>query len=671
MIAEANLEGAKRSARSSEKRFLRFALVGNPNGGKTTLFNALTGLRAHTANYPGTTIECRVGRCRSGGSVVELLDLPGIYDLNATSEEEQVALDALQGQSHRFGAPDGVIVVADATNLSRSLFLISQIVEMKLPVAVALNMVDLAEAKGIRIDAAQLAAEVGCPVVPVVARTGRGVEELRAVLSHLEMPAPRESCGGCDGCRFKARYAWSDGVTQRCVEQAQTPANRWTEWMDHALTHPVFGVVAFFAVMLGLFFLIFSLAKTPMDLIDGLFSDLGGWLGRSLPEGDLRDLLVQGIIGGVGGVLVFLPQICILFFCISLLEDTGYLARAAFVMDRLMRRVGLPGKAFVPILSAHACAIPAIMATRVIEDKRDRLATILVLPLFSCSARIPVYSMLAALLFADNAWRASLVFTGAYATGIAAAVIIAFLLKRTVLKGESRPLVLELPSYKLPSLRTATLIMFDRAWVFLRRAGTIILFISVALWALATYPKSEPPREAVVLQRQAEQFRVRGANPEADEALAQADHLTARAALANSAAGRIGRCIEPVLRPLGFDWQIGIGIVSSFAAREVIVSTLSVVYGVGEDAADENPDSLYDSLRNARRADGTKVFTTATCVSLLLFYVLAMQCLATQAVTRRETNSWRWPALQLGYMTLLAYGAAFAAFQILRVCGID
>ena len=653
------------------KRAMRVALAGNPNSGKTTLFNAMTGLRAHTANYPGTTIECRLGRCRNGAAGIELLDLPGIYDFNASSEEEQVALDALQGRAAEFGTPDGVVVVADATNLNRSLFLISQIVEMKLPVAVALNMVDLAEAQGMRVDAARLAAELGCPVVPVVARTGRGLAELRETLRRMKAPAPRNVCGGCDGCRFKTRYAWSDTIAQRCVEQAPRPAGGWTERIDHLLTHPVLGVAAFFGIMLGLFFLIFSLASVPMDLIDGLFTELGGWVERTLPEGDLRDLLVQGVIGGVGGVLVFLPQICILFFCISLLEDTGYLARAAFVMDRLMRGVGLPGKAFVPMLSAHACAIPAIMAARVIENERDRLVTILVLPLFSCSARIPVYGMLAALLFADSAWRASLAFTGAYVLGIVAAVGVAFLLKRTLLKGETRPLVLELPSYKMPSLRTAALVTLDRARVFVRRAGTIILFVSVALWALATYPKSEPPPRAVALQQQAEQHRARGATKDADETQAQADRLTSRSALANSAAGRLGRFIEPVLRPLGFDWQIGIGIISSFAAREVIVSTLAVVYGVGEDVVEENPESLYDSLRRAQRADGSSVFTTATCVSLLIFYVLAMQCLPTQAITRRETNSWKWPVLQLAYMTLLAYGAAWIAFQVLRACGVS
>lgn len=635
----------------------RLALAGNPNSGKTTLFNALTGLRAQTANYPGTTVERRTGHFDE----FEIVDLPGFYDLNATSDEERLALNVLK-QSRL----DGVIVVADATNLSRSLFLISQVIELKLPVVVALNMADLAEAAGIRIDAVKLVRELGCPVIPIVARTGRGLEALRPALRQLAPAQPVAACGGCSGCRFQSRYAWTDAVTARCVQQTARQAGAWTERIDHVLTHPVIGVLAFFAVMLGVFFLIFRIANIPMDLIDALFSGLGAWIGQRLPDNDLRSLLVKGVIGGMGGMLVFLPQICILFFCLSLLEDTGYLARAAFVMDRLMRRVGLPGKAFVPLLSAHACAIPAIMATRVIEDKRDRLVTILVLPLVSCSARIPVYSMLAALLFAHDAWKASLVFTGAYTLGLLAAIAAAFVLKRTILKGETRPLVLELPSYKMPSLRTAVLMMLDRARVFIRTAGTVILLISIGLWALATYPKSQPPAEAVALQQQAATM----SGESGAELQAKADRLISHNALANSAAGRMGRWIEPVIKPLGFDWQIGIGIISSFAAREVVVSTLAVVYGVGENTARDNPDSLYDSLRKAQRSDGGKVFTTATCASLLVFYVLAMQCLSTQAVTRRETNSWKWPAVQLIYMTVLAYVGSLIVFQTLRAFGV-
>jgi len=641
----------------------RLALAGNPNSGKTTLFNTLTGLRAKTSNYPGTTVEHRQGRFKLGGTEIVVVDLPGIYDVKASSEEEQVALNILTGE--RF---DTVIIVADATNLRRSLFLASQVMDMKVPVIVALNMIDLAEAAGIRIDVTALARELGCPVVPIVARTGRGLAELHVEIRRLQTTPSQvlATCDICGGCRFQSRYAWTDAIAERCIQQTGQATHRWTERLDHVLTDPVIGVAAFFAVMLAVFFLIFRLAHIPMDLIDGLFSHVGAWAAGHLPEGDLRNLLVQGVIGGVGGMLVFLPQICILFFCLSLLEDTGYLARAAFVMDRLMQRFGLPGKAFVPLLSAHACAIPSIMATRVIEDKRDRLVTILVIPLITCSARIPVYSMLAALLFAHDAWRASVVFTGAYALGLSAAIVVAFILKRTILKGETRALVLELPSYKMPSLRTAVLMTLDRAWVFIRKAGTVILGISVALWVLATYPKSAPPAEAIALQHQA-------AKLPADQATAmqaKADRLISHNALANSTAGHIGCWIEPVLRPLGFDWQIGIGIVSSFAAREVIVSTLAVIYGVGEETARDNPESLYDSLRRAERSDGRKVFTTATCASLLVFYVLAMQCLATQAITRRETNSYKWPAFQLAYMTVLAYTGSLLVFQTLRLVGV-
>jgi ferrous iron transport protein B len=422
--------------------------------------------------------------------------------------------------------------------------------------------------------------------------------------------------------------------------------------------------------MLAVFYLIFSAATIPMDLIDALFAYVGSLVVAVVPEGWVRSLLVDGIIGGVGGILVFLPQICILFFFLALLEDSGYLARAAFVMDRLMRRIGLPGTAFVPLFSAHACAIPAIMATRVIKDPRDRLVTILVAPLITCSARIPVYAMVTALLFPDAPVKAAMIFTGAYALGVFAALGMAFVFRRTLLPGEAKPLVLELPGYRLPGLRSALLLTYDRAKVFVQQAGTIILMISVILWGLASFPASDPPSDAVAMADRAEALAHAGATEEAASLAAESDRLTARHALANSFAGRLGHLIEPLVAPLGFDWQIGIGVVSSFAAREVIVSTLSIVYGVGEDAAGDNPVGLYDTLRKATRGDGTPVFTTATCVSLLVFYVLAMQCLPTQAVTRRETGTWKWALLQLVYMTALAYGAAFVAFQVLSASGL-
>jgi ferrous iron transport protein B len=653
------------------------ALIGNPNAGKTTIFNQLTGLRAQTANFPGTTIERRIGTFRLGNRHVRLIDLPGLYGLSAASAEEKIARDVLlgdvagrNGQDNQAG-PSAAIVIVDATNLERNLYLASQVIELGVRCVVALNMIDLARRMNLRIDTEALSRELGAPVVPVCGRSGEGIAALKAQLATAiadqavpVVPEGIRACGVCTGCVHGGRFDWAEQVSQRCAIADAAGGHGRTERIDRVLTHPVVGVAAFFTVMAGVFLTIFWLAAYPMDWIDALFASAQVQTARILPEGDLRNLLVEGVIGGVGGLLVFLPQICILFFFLALLEDTGYLARAAFVMDRLMRRVGLPGKAFVPMLSAHACAIPAIMSTRVIEDRRDRLVTILVLPLMTCSARIPVYAMVTALLFPNQPLRASLLFTGAYALGIAAAIGVAFAFKRTILPGEPRPLVLELPSYKVPRLRNALLTMYERAMVFVKNAGTIILVISVVLWVLATYPKSDPPAEALAMQQQAAALEAAGDGDAAAELLAAAGTLESRHALANSIAGRMGRFIEPVIRPLGFDWQIGVGVISSLAAREVIVSTLAIVYGVGADVAEEEPQSLYDSLRASTRADGSPVFTTATCVSLLVFYVLAMQCLPTQAVTKRETNSWRWPIFQFAYMTVLAYTAALIAYQI-------
>jgi ferrous iron transport protein B len=419
--------------------------------------------------------------------------------------------------------------------------------------------------------------------------------------------------------------------------------------------------------MVVFLFLIFWAAKIPMNLIDHLFATIGTWVAAQVTQPDLQSLLVNGVIGGVGGVLVFLPQIVILFFALSLLEDTGYLARAAFVMDKVMRKLGLPGKAFVPLLSAHACAIPAVMSARVVENPRDRLATILVAPLMACSARIPIYAMITALLFPQSPFKAALVFTGAYATGIFFALGMAWIFQRTILPGGSKPLVIELPPYRLPGLRTAFLHTFDRAKIFVKQAGTFILLISLLLWTLSHYPKSTPPAAAIAMTAQAAQLEKSGDGMKADELRATADHLTAQSALQNSFAGKIGRVIEPAIKPLGFDWQIGIGIISSFAAREVIVSTLAVVYGVGENAAEQNHTSLYDKLRRATRSDGTPVFSIATCMSLLVYYILAAQCLATSVVVRRETNSLKWPLFQIFYMTGLAWIAAFVVYHIFKI----
>jgi len=666
------VDGAARGARPETL----VALVGNPNAGKTTLFNALTGLRAKTANFPGTTIERRVGHTELGGRRAKLLDLPGLYSMSGSTPDERVARDALLGELPGHPRPDLVLLLVDATNLERNLYLASQVLELGLPTVIALNMIDLAEQAGIQVDAERLSAELGCPVVPVAARSGRGLAQLQV---HLETavvrpwaPRPRAvpAAEDCEGCPFKARFDWAESVGVSCSAGRPSTHGQRTDRMDRWLTHPVVGVTAFLGVMFVVFALIFWVAQYPMDWIDAGFSWAGAAIGDLVPAGILESLLVEGVIGGVGGVLVFLPQICILFFFLSLLEDTGYLARAAFVMDRMMRRVGLPGKAFVPMISAHACAVPAIMSTRVIEDWRDRLVTILVLPLFSCSARIPVYAILTALLFPHRPLLAGLVFTAAYVLGIGSALGMALVFKRTILPGETRPLVLELPSYKLPSLKTAALSMWDRGRVFVRRAGSIILVVSILLWALSTFPRTAPPAAAVALLEEAAVLQAAGDAAGAGELARAADNLTSQAALARSFAGRFGNFIEPALRPLGFDWQIGVGILSSFAAREVIVSTLAVVYGVGESGAEDDSKSLFATLQNARRTDGSPVFTLATSASLLIFYVLAMQCLSTQAVTRRETGGWRWPLVQLGYMTALAYAASFATYQVLRASGV-
>lgn len=650
------------------------ALVGNPNAGKTTLFNALTGLRAKTANFPGTTVERKVGRLHLDRKQVVVVDLPGLYSLDSKSPDEKLAADALLGKLEHT-APDAALVVVDATNLERNLFLASQVLELKIPVVVALNMMDMARRDGIRIDVKKLRAELGCVVVPVSARNGAGISELKRELDRLVNGAMPEAvnhvdpaCAGCAGCTFQARYEWTEQISTKVMDPVIARRSVWTEKLDDIFTHPVLGVVVFHVVMLFVFALIFWLAKIPMDLIDHLFSTIGTWVGAKIPDGDFQNLMVNGVIGGVGGILVFLPQICILFFALSILEDTGYLSRAAFVMDKIMRRFGLPGKAFVPMLSAHACAIPAIMSTRVIENPRDRLVTILITPLMACSARIPVYAMVTALLFPNSPLKAGLVFTAAYAFGVIIALIMALIFRGTILPGGSKPLMIELPQYRVPMLRVALLHTFDRAKIFVKQAGTIILAISLILWALSYYPKSAPPAAAVALETQAAQ--IEKTDPaKAGSLRTDADRLTAQHSLQNSFAGKMGRVMEPVIAPLGYDWQIGIGIFSSFAAREVIVSTLAIVYGVGDNADENNRSSLYDSLRRATRSDGTPIFNTATCASLLVFYILAAQCLSTTAVVRRETNSWKWPLFQIFYMTGLAYVAALLVYQTLRHFG--
>ncbi len=702
-------ETSGRSTVATDSGRATVALVGNPNTGKTTLFNKLTGLRARTANFPGITVDLRRGRVQLSSGPTDVVDFPGLYSLHAVSPEEKVTANALAGQLPMTPVPDVVVLVLDATNLERNLVLSSEVLDLRLPTVVALNQFDAARAADIKIDIAKLSDELKCQVVPVSARTGEGLDTLRAAIDETlsgKLPVlsqDHESCTvGCTGCTFAARFDWAERVSNANVDVPLTKGRR-TDAIDRVLTRPIVGVVAFLSVMLAVFYLIFSLASIPMDLVDNAFGAAGAYAEQLIPSGpvspglwfgtvfglsmgcfaagyaaagiswrrtssaaavtiavivsllpveDFRSLLVDGVIGGVGGVVIFLPQICILFFFISLLEDSGYMARAAFVMERLMQFVGLPGKAFVPMLSAHACAIPGIMAARVIENWRDRLVTILVLPLLTCSARLPVYTMIAALLFSGSPFNAALVFVGAYVLGIVAALFSAWCLKKTILRGKPIPLVIELPPYRVPSLRNAIATVIDRGTVFVRQAGTVILLISVILWALATYPKLPVSDTAQAVAGQS-----------------AAEESVAQEALAYSFAGRAGQLVEPIFRPLGFDWKINVAVITSFAAREVVVSTLAIVYGIGEDAAADDA-TLVETMRRQNRPDGSPVFTKATGFSLLVFFVLAMQCLPTQAVTKRETGSWKWAVFQLVYMSAMAYVAALVTFQSCTALGI-
>ncbi len=655
-------------------RPIRAALLGNPNTGKTTLFNRLSGLRHKTSNFPGTTQEARIGFVRAGHRDVELVDLPGIYSLELDQAESELCREVLRGDlapaGEVAGAPDAVIVVVDATNLARNLMLVGEVLRRRLPTLVVLNMIDLAEHRGLKLDPQRLTELLGCDVVMCSARSGRGVDRLRDAIAHARVPNQTPP-GTEDGLA-----AWAADLYEMAVPpESSLVADTFTDRLDRAFTHPVLGVAIFAVTMAALFYAIFKFAALPMDLIDHVFGGLQGRVKAALPPGVVGELLADGIVAGVGATVIFLPQICLLFFLISLLEDTGYLARAAFVMDRVLRPFGLPGHAFVPLLSSHACALPGIMAARAVPDRRERLATILVAPFMSCSARLPVYVLVTTLLFRDRPAMAALAFVGCYALGIGAGVFSALIARRTILRGRSRPMAMELPSFKLPSFRTAFLTTYDRAIMFLKKAGTNILAICIILWWLSAYPHVEPPQHVSELRQQATELRstasgqpVPDAASSAEALEAEADRLQASHAAANSYAGRLGRFVQPVFAPLGYDWQLSVGVVTSFAAREVFASTMAVIV-TGSDETDDQ--GIMEQIGAARRDDGvTPVFTVATCWSLLIYYVLAMQCLPTLAVTARESGHIKWALIQLGWMSGLAYGAALIVFQTLRASGI-
>jgi ferrous iron transport protein B len=619
----------------------RVALVGSPNSGKTTLFNALTGASARVGNYPGVTVERREGLVLGIERPVRMIDLPGTYSLRPETLDERVTADVLHGRLGGEPAPDAILLVLDATTLRRGLSLALEVLRghAGTPCALVVTMIDELRARGGRIDFALLAKQLGVAVFPVVGHRGVGLQALQDALQDVgrwkRAPAPP------DGDDTVARYARVDALWDE-IQQAPLGPDARTDRIDRVLLHPVSGLLIFAVVMVLLFQSIFSWAVPAMDAIEGAFGALARTSRAVLPASILTDLWTDGVLAGVGSVLVFLPQIMILFTLIHLLEDVGYMARAAFVVDRVMGKVGLQGRSFVVLLSCYACAVPGILAARTIPSPRDRLATILVAPFMTCSARLPVYTLLiAAFVPAVSVLGPlglqGLVMLGLYLLGAVTAIGSAALLKSTVIRGRTSTFFMELPPYRLPTLRLLVSQVRRSTWAFVRRAGTVIFTASLIIWALLSFPRIA-----------------------ADPSLTPAEQ--GRAQLEASAAGRVGHAIEPVVAPLGYDWKIGVGLVASLAAREVIVATLAQVYAIGD------PDD-FQGLRGALREDtdprtGQLVFDLPTALSLLVFFVFALQCTSTIAVMARETGSWRWPAFAFLYMQGLAYSAAFITYRV-------
>jgi ferrous iron transport protein B len=639
------------------------AVAGNPNAGKTTLFNALTGLKQKVANYPGVTVESKIGHWSLAAelSPARLIDLPGLYSLNATSVDEEIARNVLLGNGSNTLKPDAIVVAVDATNLTRNLYLAIQLIETRRPVVVALTMFDLAERSKIRIDPNKLSRALRVPVIPFIASERRGSHELaQAVLAVIA----EQHCGVIETetsldarsreSRLIKRYALIERIVNEVVEVNDLPNRTVSERIDRIVLHRVFGPLLLLLVMALVFQTIFSWANMPMDLIDRLFGILSAAVRTHLPPGILTDLINDGAIAGVGSVLVFVPQIFLLFLFISLLEDSGYMARAAFIMDRLMRCFGLPGKSFIPLLSGFACTVPGIMATRTIEDPKDRLATILITPFMSCSARLPIYSLMIATLFSGQKVfgfisTGVLVILVMYLLGIAVALSAAAIFNRTILKAPKTTFVMELPPFRLPILRNVAQAIKSSVGSFVKRAGTVILAVSILLWALAAFPRTSGGSGA------------RDSQVDAQERSAQ---------IRNSYAGRMGRLMEPAIAPLGFDWRIGVGLITSFAARETIVSTLSVVYNVDAGSTKESA-TLTNALLRARRDDGSPVWTPLVGLSFMVFFLLSCQCMSTIAVVRRETNSLRWAVFMFIYMLVIAYAGSLITYHGGRLLGFS
>ncbi len=699
------------------------AVVGNPNAGKSSVFNRLTGLRQHTANYPGVTVERRVGRGTFGATTLDLIDLPGTYSLSPTSADERIAVDVLFGRVAGTPKPDAILAVIDSTRLYQGLYLLQQLVALGRPMVVALTMVDAAERAGLEIDLDGLREALGgVPVYPVVATSGRGFAAVKEALGNVLTLAPPRAAAhwpeleaAADGLaqRWRAvgsdrhrveverllidaseddtlapalrgdltaareqlfgrepplavearrRYAW----VKQTLAKVETPgsgvatqAARLTDWINRPWPATALLLILLFVV----FQAVFAWATPLVDLIDVAVGGLGSVLAAVLPDGMIESFVVDGVIAGVGSVIVFLPQILILFLFIILMEDTGYLARAAFLVDRAMRSVGLSGQSVIPLLSSFACAVPSIMATRVIPNRRDRIATILAAPFMTCSARLPVYALLiGAFVPAQNVGVFNLqgvVLFGLYGVGVVGGVATALLLRRSVLRGENPTFILALPEFRMPNVRTVAMKLLDRVRVFLRRAGTVIFAVAVVVWVLTYFPRSPAVDDARAVAEAQASATLAGTG--LDERLAEIDNQAAAEHLEQSWLGRAGHAVEPLFRPLGWDWKVSAAVIASFPAREVVVAVLGTIYAVGGEADEQ---TLGGQLTAAQWPDGTPVFTLPMVLGLLLFYAWCLQCAATLAVIRRETNSWRWPIFAWSYMTALGYGGALLIYQL-------
>ncbi|MFY0607512.1 MAG: ferrous iron transport protein B [Cyclobacteriaceae bacterium] len=653
---------------------MKIALVGNPNSGKTSVFNQLTGLNQKIGNFPGVTVDKKSGRLRGTSDSHEIIDLPGIYSLYPKTQDEQVVFDILSDSSHA-DYPDRIVVVLDASNLERSLLLFTQVLDMGVPLTMALNMTDIADKRGLLIDLPKLSELLGgVQIVPIMARTGKGMHELIEAITQHEVPIADQpfSSGEFDEGQFlisdkreqkqrvearykKIRQVLSFVLRQKPMEQSMIKRHRIT---DKILTHWLFGYVIFIGVLLIMFQAIYAWAEWPMDLIDTLFLSSSKWVKDTLPEGMLTNLIAEGIIPGLGGVAIFIPQITLLFGFIFILEETGYMSRVVFILDRLMRPFGLNGRSVVPLISGVACAIPAIMATRTIDNWKERLITIMVTPLMSCSARLPVYTLLIALVVPDTFVGPfnlkGLVLLGLYLIGLVAALLVAMIFKFIIKTKEQSFLVMELPLYKMPRWSNLVVTLLEKVRIFVFDAGKIIFSISIILWVLATFGPGDRIEEAVG----------RIPVPTSEEAQVAYDQEVAAVSLSNSYIGILGHAIEPAIAPLGYNWQIGIALITSFAAREVFVGSMATIYSVGEDF--DNERTLLERMRSEKsQITGKPVYTFASGLSLMIFYAFAMQCMSTLAIVLRETKKWKYPLIQLAYMTALAYFAALITYQLL------